>query len=271
MAAPISHGHVLVEGFTVVPVRYSAKSKAGHCLYLKSHNVQGQDGFKPRERTLFILNVPSYCTEACLKRVFSPCGKVLNVYIHDKPTSGPSPPKISKFFPLTTESLGFKVAYIVFKDVGSVQKACQLPYKTPLILSTPETPLLTGMRKWCADYAARQVDIGELQTEVSNYMEKFESRMEQEKEEAKEAEGVPDAEGWVTVTRHTKNKAAVKFAVGEHRHRGRKRKKEKDIASFYSFQLRESKREHIATLRKKFEEDKQRIALMKAARKFKPY
>jgi ribosomal RNA-processing protein 7 len=41
-------------------------------------------------------------------------------------------------------------------------------------------------------------------------------------------------------------------------------------ADFYRFQKRENQRAAVAELRKRFEEDKQRIAELRAARKFKP-
>ena len=40
--------------------------------------------------------------------------------------------------------------------------------------------------------------------------------------------------------------------------------------NFYSFQIRESKKNKIVEMRKKFEEDKQKINRMKQERKFKP-
>ena len=39
----------------------------------------------------------------------------------------------------------------------------------------------------------------------------------------------------------------------------------------YPWQQREAQREQVAELRRKFEEDKQRVALMREKRKFKPY
>lgn len=54
--------------------------------------------------------------------------------------------------------------------------------------------------------------------------------------------------------------------------RGRKKKKKTlELKNFYRHQIREAKREQLAKLREKFEEDKARIDRMKAARKFKPF
>lgn len=55
------------------------------------------------------------------------------------------------------------------------------------------------------------------------------------------------------------------------RHRGEKKKKNKELKNFYTFQIKEQKIEKLELLRKKFEEDKERVAAMKAARKFKPF
>lgn len=50
-----------------------------------------------------------------------------------------------------------------------------------------------------------------------------------------------------------------------------KKKKDKELKNFYTFQIKEQKIEKLELLRKKFEEDKERVAAMKAARKFKPF
>jgi ribosomal RNA-processing protein 7 len=45
----------------------------------------------------------------------------------------------------------------------------------------------------------------------------------------------------------------------------------KELKNFYRFQMREEKTKKLGDLRKKFEEDKQRVAQMKASRSFKPF
>ena len=47
-------------------------------------------------------------------------------------------------------------------------------------------------------------------------------------------------------------------------------KKPKEMADFYHFQQHERKRESLLKLRAQFEADKERIARMRAERKFKP-
>ena len=50
----------------------------------------------------------------------------------------------------------------------------------------------------------------------------------------------------------------------------RKKKRTMDTADFYHFQQHEKKREQLLKLREQFEKDKERIARMRATRKFKP-
>ncbi|RYH02449.1 hypothetical protein EON65_47945 [archaeon] len=53
--------------------------------------------------------------------------------------------------------------------------------------------------------------------------------------------------------------------------RTRKNKKDTELKNFYRFQIKEQKMKQLDILRKKFEEDKEKVAKMKDARKFKPY
>ena len=89
------------------------------------------------------------------------------------------------------------------------------------------------------------------------------------------ADGVADEDGFITVTykkkrRHDDAEEGDDTASGAAATNGRrkKRKKNLELVNFYRFQMREAKRERLAALRQRFEEDKARIAKMKAARKF---
>ncbi|KAK7491849.1 hypothetical protein BaRGS_00016868 [Batillaria attramentaria] len=271
--ATSSEAHMEIQGFTVVPVRFDASCQSQHYLYTKKHTTRETDEVKPREKTLFVLNVPPYATEGSLRQAFSCCGKVMKVYLHDKPTKGEPPVETSQFFPEHATPKGFKVAYIVFKRSDSVQKALTLPYSKPLLLSTAENPVVTGIEKWKQHYLDQTTDVAEMKKEVTRFMEEYDKKVEEEQKQAKEMDGVPDDDGWITVTRVGKNKGAPRTEAEEKRVtiKDRKKRKEKELVNFYSFQIRESKKQHIVELRKKFEEDKQRIAMMKAARKFRPY
>jgi len=138
------------------------------------------------------------------------------------------------------------------------------------VLSTTKHPVVTGMKKWVQEYHLQYPDTTKLQAEVNEFMAKFDEKKEQLDKEAAEAQNQPDDEGWVTVGRTGRNPAAPRLDAAELQER-RNKKKKRALLNFYQFQQRETRREHIAHLRKKFDEDKKRIAEMKSARKFRPY
>ncbi|XP_043930492.1 ribosomal RNA-processing protein 7 homolog A isoform X2 [Protopterus annectens] len=261
------------EGF-VVPVKFSDKQLSYHYLYIKEHRVrESVDSERPQDRTLFVVNVPTYCTETCLSKLFSCCGQVQSVELQQKPgRGGKSETHNSKFFNLKTLK-GFRVAYVVFKSPSGVAAAKSLKPKKPFVLSTAECPLKTGIQKWIADYEATIVDPEELQAEVDSYMQEYDQKVAEEEAKAEEEEGVPDEEGWIKVTRKGRRPGIPRTEAANIRavEREKKKRAQKELLNFYAWQHRESKREYIAELRKKFEEDKQRIALMRAQRKFRPY
>ena len=62
-----------------------------------------------------------------------------------------------------------------------------------------------------------------------------------------------------------------KASPADSKQRSRKKKKQLELKNFYRFQIRQEKVEKLEELRQKFEEDKQRVAMMKESRKFKPF
>lgn len=58
---------------------------------------------------------------------------------------------------------------------------------------------------------------------------------------------------------------------GAPRSRKVKAKKDTELKNFYRFQIKEQKVQELDSLRKKFAEDKERVAKMKEQRKFKPF
>lgn len=111
-----------------------------------------------------------------------------------------------------------------------------------------------------------------LRAECEKYMDEFDAREAEKLKLEKEMFETPDDEGWVTVTKSNKMGASLESAAEKKKHYDQKMKKKlKDTLHMYSFQEREQKKESLATLKKKFQEDKDKIAKMKALRKFKPY
>ncbi|XP_036154653.1 ribosomal RNA-processing protein 7 homolog A isoform X3 [Myotis myotis] len=239
---------------------------------MREHRVR--DGAKsswPQKRTLFVLNVPPYCTEECLARLLSPCGPVQSVELQGKPelTESPKEPKSKFFHPKPVA--GFQVAYVVFQKPKGVPAALAL--KGPLLVSTESHPVKSGVHKWISDYTDSVLDPEALRVEVDTFMEAYDRKMAEEEAKAKEEEGVPDEEGWVKVTRRGRRPVLPRTEAASLRvlEREKRKRARKELLNFYAWQHRETKMEHLAQLRKKFEEDKQRIELMRAQRKFRPY
>ncbi|XP_045690796.1 ribosomal RNA-processing protein 7 homolog A [Phyllostomus hastatus] len=259
-------------GYSAVPIKFSEKQQASHYLYIREHRVrEGTKSSWPQKRTLFVLNVPPYCTEECLSRLLSPCGPVQSVELHGKPELAGSPkePKSKFFHPKPIP--GFQVAYVVFRKPSGVAAAVAL--KGPLLVSTESHPVQSGVHKWIRDYTDSILDPETLRVEVDTFMETYDKKIAEEEAKAKEEEGVPDDEGWVKVTRRGRRPVLPRTEAASLRvlEREKRKRARKELLNFYAWQHRQTKMEHLAQLRTKFEEDKQRIELMRAQRKFRPY
>lgn len=136
---------------------------------------------------------------------------------------------------------------------------------------------LRGMKKWLLDYHSKRPGLKVLQQEIDDFIENHEAQAEKER---KEREAASAAEGWTVVVHHKGRKKTVDsesgIAMGSvglaaaQAKRAKKKAKESAV-TFYRFQRREARRNEIMELQNKFEEDKKRIAQMRAARKFRPY
>jgi ribosomal RNA-processing protein 7 len=74
---------------------------------------------------------------------------------------------------------------------------------------------------------------------------------------------------YIYVYRSKKKRTEEKRGSGAPRKRAEKT--EKELTNFYRFQIREEKQKKLFDLRKKFDEDREKVAVMKAGRKFKPF
>ncbi|XP_045128457.1 ribosomal RNA-processing protein 7 homolog A-like [Portunus trituberculatus] len=257
-----------VLGFKVMVLKFSQESKVGHQLLWKQHTVRTHSDAKPVGRTLFVINVPPYCNQESLTHLFSQYGEVTQVHLHKRPSSLPATKPKYPHFSSKELILGFKVAYVVFKQGVTLKKVLALPAGTELILSTEKRPVLTGVKKWQQEYNASFVTRKTLAEEVKEVMKDYDAKKEREKAAGQQE---PDSEGWVTVTSEKKKKPHLEKVDEVKKRKGTKKKKQQKLVNFYSFQQRQAKMDHLAELRKKFEEDKKRIAQMRHSRKFRPY
>ncbi|XP_012735090.2 ribosomal RNA-processing protein 7 homolog A [Fundulus heteroclitus] len=268
---------VIPGGFTVLSLQFSSDSAARHFLYVKEHKVRAEkSSVRPLDRTLFVLNIPPYCSESVVKGLFSQFGSVASVELSDHPGSPQdSGPKLSKVF-RPADKQGFKVGYIVFESPSSIAAAKSHPHNDPLVVSTEQRPVKTGVQKWIQQYSKSFIRPDKLQLTVDSFMQDYDKRKEEEAERQRQEveKQQEDEEGWVKVTRGHKGAKARPHSEAANKRtlqREKRKKSRKELMNFYTWQHRNTQKEHIAELRKKFEEDKQRIALMRAQRKFKPY
>ncbi|XP_075879712.1 ribosomal RNA-processing protein 7 homolog A [Nelusetta ayraudi] len=268
---------VIPGGFTVLPVQFAPDSAAQHKLYVKEHKVRAESSsHRPLDRTLFVLNIPPYCSQGIVKELFSQFGTVQSVELNDHPgLPRDSGPNLSKYFK-PAEKQCFKVGYIVFRASSSLTAVKSHPHNVPLVVSTEQHPVNTGVQKWIQKYRASFIQTEKLQELVDSFMGDYDKRKEKEAEKQKEEadKQKEDEEGWTKVTKGPKGAKARPHSEAANRRtlqKEMKKKKRKELLNFYSWQHKNTQKEHIAELRKKFEEDKQKIALLRAQRKFRPY
>ncbi|XP_030649671.1 ribosomal RNA-processing protein 7 homolog A [Chanos chanos] len=268
---------VIPGGFTVLCLKFKSDSPTHHQLIVKEHRVRAEKSTqRPLNRTLFVLNIPPYCSQNVLKELFSRFGPVQSVELCEKPGASESTePKLSKYF-TPAEKEGFKVGYVVFKNASSVTAAASHPHDEPLIVCTEERPVRTGVQKWIHQYTHSFIPPDQLQEAVDSFMNDYDKRKEEEEERQKREaeEQAEDEEGWIKVTKGAKGAKARPHSEAANQRtlqKESKKKRRKELLNFYSWQHKNTQKQHIAELRKKFEEDKQKIALLRAQRKFRPY
>lgn len=264
-----------MQGFKVLRVKIDESSTVERHLFIKAHSSKEVDAYRPKERTLFVLNIPPYIQKEHIEKFFLIHGAIENVYLHSKPTSEPPILIDSQYFPKAENPKGYKLAYVVFRHESSVKNALNFSSKKVRVLTkNTSDPLLTGIEKYCQEYIDSAVDPEKLLPKLKKYFETYDENKKEEELKSKLAADTADSEGWTTVNRHSKIKASSnKSSKNKRRFRRREKKKKevKELLDFYTFQHKESQQSRIVLLREKFEEDKQKIALMKAARKFKPF
>ncbi|KAI1286003.1 Ribosomal RNA-processing protein 7 -like protein A [Halotydeus destructor] len=271
-----------MSGYKPFPVKYSASSNVVRQLFIKVHLSKELVSKKPDGRTLVVLNVPPLVTEACLKNLFGNYGPVDKVIFQSEVSDCLPKHEDSKFFlsPSQPSPESYSVAYLVFKNEKSLKDIMTTIPEEPLILFPRKVEgckLVAGVKLWAKQYNDSLIDPKALQQEVDDYMAVHDKIVEDEKQREKEAENVPDEDGWVKVTKHGKRKLNQNSDVIDaailsqaEKKRVKREKAMKSMAHFYTHTGREGKLNKLSELKVKFEEDKKRIATLKSQRKFKP-
>lgn len=107
------------------------------------------------------------------------------------------------------------------------------------------------------DYFAHRPTIEQLQKYCNEQMAAYEEREEHKRQELLKRSKVPDDEGFITVFNPSVHEVTMDSGeqfVG--------------LDNFYKFQTKQSKLNELEELRRKFEQDKQKIALLKKNKLF---
>ncbi|KAJ1724969.1 hypothetical protein LPJ53_000823 [Coemansia erecta] len=135
-----------------------------------------------------------------------------------------------------------------------------------------------GLTRYLYEYRAVRPPADMLKEEVDSYMAKFQEAQYERDRMLSQQQNVPDEDGFITVVRRGRttrngdsNGAFTAASVEEAREAGANKKKDVVFGNMYRFQVRERKHDQLTDLRKKFEEDKEKIARMRQTRQFRPY
>ena len=242
--------------FKTLWIRFDKENTDKHQLFFKEHSVRKQEPEYPRGRTLFALNVPPYATTEVLKECFGKhCGAVSNVSFANQK--------------------GFKTSYVVFEDESSLEKALELPENYVMTLNSKDRVGLIGLTKWCREYNGSICSEKEMKEEIESYMQNYDKRIVNKIANEKAMEEAEENDGWVTVSgRKKRGQFALsrkESTVNKVHAKEEQKDKKKELRNFYTFQIRESKKQNLAELRKKFELDKKRLQDLKSKRTFKPF
>lgn len=250
-----------VDGYKVLAVQCPAL----HYLYARAHESKDNDSDYPAGRTLFVADVPPEFTEATFKHMLKGFGKVERVRISTRADQRHQNMLVRRIYalePHADERTLF--AHIVLKESDTLRRLLAVnEAAAPL---SAQHPAPQGIQKWLDEHQKRYEDPGTLQEEVDKAIADYEAAEEKRRKQRDLARTTTDEEGWTTVA-YGRRRGEVEGEDGEHK----KKKKDQQMLNFYRWQQREARRDQIAELRRKFEEDKQKIALMRQTRKFRPY
>jgi ribosomal RNA-processing protein 7 len=130
--------------------------------------------------------------------------------------------------------------------------------------------------EWVADHRAERPGLEVLQADVDAWIAAHDA--EAAEAHAEQEAAAADDDGWTVVgAKRGRRKTtdgegtAVGGVAPAKAARARNAAGPVGATDFYRHQLRENQRQAVVELRQKFEEDKKRIAELRAARKFKPY
>ncbi len=175
-----------------------------HTIYCKQHAVRQNSEVTPNLKTLFTLGWPPYCSPETVEALFSRVGTVKKVFLQENPGSVET--KIQE-----TRVASFSVGYVVFsseKDLENALKLCHNSDPIPCTLSH------CGLSRWTTEYMQDRLRVGLLEEMAEVGVACYDKQHEEAELARKKKAGVPDEDGWITVTRKTPRISVSMAQVG---------------------------------------------------------
>mmetsp|Transcript_23274 Transcript_23274/g.38813 ORF Transcript_23274/g.38813 Transcript_23274/m.38813 type:complete len:292 (-) Transcript_23274:63-938(-) len=288
-----------VKAFRIIDIPLGGGVQGSHSLYLKEHessNMSRENSGNSGGKTLFVGNVDyRICMDIAsiqeyLTLLFSRFGDIASI-------------SLSSFE--MDSGADTRFAHIVFAKKSNLKlalTATDIDYRTAC-KEVSERFGPTFMRRSIAEIRKMvpfaDTNPEQLQLKVDAYMEQFEEEEQIMIKKREEALSQIDEDGFMPVKHRSKRKrssleggvgipdtvattaagAASSGTDGGRRAGGtaprnrssKKKNKDTELKNFYRFQIKEDRMKDLDILRKKFNEDKQRVAKQKEARQFRPF
>lgn len=116
-----------------------------------------------------------------------------------------------------------------------------------------------GLKRYQQHHALNYPDRATLQASVNGYLAAYATAEAERASKLKQLRSEPDEDGFVTVTRGGRSGPARMEAAQATQERHKEREKKRAVKTFYRFQSREMAKEKERELRRKFEEDVQKV------------
>ncbi|KAI7905674.1 ribosomal RNA-processing protein 7-domain-containing protein [Cokeromyces recurvatus] len=272
------------QGFKVLPVIMDENNKSiRHYFFMKKHESKSLEDENIKDRTLFLANLPPDTTDYHIKKLFK--GHPIDQITYSSSGSSKKNQKEKEEKEdkpnreLRQLFVGGSSAHVVFSTNGDLDQVLSMHrVEKKWAKEDEKTGQPLGFQRYILQYELSRPNPMDLQQEVDSFMMKFKADEYQKEREQLERMNKMDEDGFTVVVRHKKNKttdgtinvSAISTDVAEAQKEYHQKKK-KELVNFYRFQMREQKQNELTELRKRFEEDKAKIAKLKQNRKFKPY
>ncbi|GAM21326.1 hypothetical protein SAMD00019534_045010 [Acytostelium subglobosum LB1] len=249
----------VISGFNILPVSIPNTPIKKYIYYKKETSKKW-----PINKTLFVANLPQSCTTLLEVQVLFQSTDIESVHF-GAANNAAEQSAAQGVVPTTSDDAkeNTGVAHIVMSSPKTLQELMQ--YLTTLEVQLP-VHTTDGYDDMMNEEQSKIIsDYDKLQATLDQIMMDYDKRLLIEQNERRQQSTQPDEDGFVLVTGSNKNFKPMTTEEAKALNDSRRHK------NFYSFQQRQQKKQELDDLRKKFEEDKQKIAKMSAARKFKPY